>query len=383
MAGRDGKSFLASDGQEACSMDTALDWLLSAATRAPSGDNLQPWRFEVDAAAGRVTFFVDPRRDPSPMNAGQRYSRVALGAALENLLRTARLNGWEARLEEPPPPALTAVRVLADPADSRQVDPVIADRVTNRRPYDGRAVPEDVLEGLKTQAPALGGVTTHWVVGRERLAALADLIGRADATIFGEPSMRRAFLSNIRFDAPGGAEVEEGLSLASLELSGADRLGLKVMPWLPNWLLRYGGGLRAFAARARALVTSAAGLCLVTAPDRLPATDLAVGRAMQRAWLALTARGLAAQPMMSLPVLENALDNGTPALIESLGRGHVTALLAECRNLTPEVGEGQLAYLLRFGYAPPVSGRTGRLPLAAVVRPASGAAAAEEKCSPA
>src|SRR5262249_30330288 len=152
---------------------------LSAAIRAPSGDNMQPWRFEVDSGAGRIAFFVDPARDPSPMNAGQRMSRVALGAALENLLRTAGLNGWEARLEGPAPPALAAIHVVAVPADSRQVERVIADRVTNRRPYDGRPVAEDVLGRVKAETPSLDGVTTHWVVDRQRLAALADLVGRA------------------------------------------------------------------------------------------------------------------------------------------------------------------------------------------------------------
>jgi hypothetical protein len=240
--------------------------------------------------------------------------------------------------------------------------------VTNRRPYDGRPVPDDVLARLKERTPPLEGTATAWVVGRERLGPLADLIGRADALMFGESSMRRAFLHNVRFDAPPGAEVEEGLSLASLELSAGDRIGLKLMRRTPNWLLHLGGGLRVFATKARALVASAAGLCLVAAPDRLPATDLAVGRAMQRAWLAMTAEGLAVQPMMSLPVLENALDNGSPDVIASLGRDRVEGLLAEMRLLVPEMGDGRLAYLMRVGFAPAVSGRTGRRPLAAVVR---------------
>jgi hypothetical protein len=118
-------------------------------------------------------------------------------------------------------------------------------------------------------------------------------------------------------------------------------------------------------------VESAAGLSLVIAPDRLPPTDLTEGRAMQRTWLALTAEGIAVQPMMSLPVLENALDNGPPELVESLGREKVVGLLDELKRLAPDVGTGRLAYLMRFGYAQPVSGRTGRRPVSAVVREAA------------
>jgi nitroreductase len=349
-------------------MNDALERLLSAAIRAPSGDNTQPWRFEVESGAGRVVFLVDETRDPSPMNSGQRMARIAVGAALETFLRTAGRSGWEVRLETPVPPAVAVVHVQVPPGAGVEAEKAVADRVTNRRAYDGRPVPDDVLARLKSQAPPLEGVTTHWVVGRERLEPLADLIGRSDATMFGEATMRRAFLHNVRFDAPPDATVEEGLSLDSLELSAKDRKGLKLMPWMPSWLLRLAGGLRLFAETARRLITSASGLCLVVAPDRVVATDLTVGRAMQRAWLALTAEGLAVQPMMSLPVLDNALEHGTPELVASLGREKVEGLLAELRRLAPEVGDGRLAYLMRFGYAPAPSGRTGRLPLPAVVK---------------
>jgi hypothetical protein len=348
-------------------MNAALECLLNAAMRAPSGDNTQPWRFEADDGAGRIAFYVDERRDPSPMNAGQRMSRIAVGAALENVLRTAALNGWPAELEPPPPPAVAVVRIPAGPHDTPRPEPAIADRVTNRRTYDGRPVPDEVLARLKSQTPPLDRVTTHWIVDRERLTRLAELIGRADATMFGDGSMRRAFLANVRFDAPPEAEVEEGLSLGSLELSRGELVGLKVMRRLPQWLVRL-GGLRALAEKARRVVESASGLSLVAAPDRLPATDTLVGRAMQRAWLALTGEGLAVQPMMSVAILENALDYGTPELIASLDRERLSALVGEFRRLAPELGDGRLGYLMRFGHAAPPTARTGRLPIGQSLR---------------
>jgi hypothetical protein len=89
---------------------------------------------------------------------------------------------------------------------------------------------------------------------------------------------------------------------------------------------------------------------------------------VQRAWLALTEGGLAAQPMMSLPVLENVLENADPVVVAAVGREKVAALLAEFRSLLPELGGRRPAWVMRFGYAPPPSGRTGRLPPAVVVR---------------
>lgn len=347
-------------------MNGPFEPLLSAAVRAPSGDNTQPWRFVVDADAGTIALEVDATRDPSPMNANQRMARIAAGAALENLLRAAGGRGWDVAWERGEKPALAKVRLAGGDGTASRVEDSIAARVTNRRLYDGRPMPSGLLDGLARETPELEGVTTHWVVGADRLAALAPLIGRADALMFGEPSMRRAFLSKVRFDAAPDEAVAEGLSLASLELGAADRLALRLMTHAPDWLLELGGAPGVFASKARRLVTSASGLCLVAAPDDVEATDLIVGRAMQRAWLVLTSRGLAAQPMMSLPVLENALEHGDGALREALGADRVAALGDEFRALTPEVGGRRPAFLLRFGFAEAPSGRTGRLPLSEV-----------------
>ncbi|HZU34496.1 MAG TPA: hypothetical protein VFA18_01235, partial [Gemmataceae bacterium] len=285
-------------------MKPVLTFLLDAAVRAPSGDNTQPWRFQVDEDASCISFLLDEARDPSPMNAGQRMARIAVGAALENVIHTATAKGWQVELAAPSPPALAAVRVVCANQVTSEVDPTVAARLTNRRPYDCQPVPPAVLQRLMAKTPPMDGVDTHWIVDRQRLAVLACLIGRADGLMFGERHMRHAFLRNIRFDAPPAAEVEEGLSLASLELPSKSIFALRMLRWLPGWVLRSFGGLRAFASNAQRLVDSASGLCMITAPDDRCSTDLTVGRAMARAWLSLTTEGMSAQPMMSLVVLD-------------------------------------------------------------------------------
>lgn len=345
-----------------------LETLLNAAVRAPSGDNTQPWTFQVDADAGSIALVVDPTRDPSPMNAGQRMARIAVGAALENMLVTAARNGWKAEAGPATPPALAVLTLADSKASAGSLDPAIGARVSNRRVFDGRPVAPDILQRLAAAGPALDGVRTLWLTERERTVGLAEVISRADALMFGERTMRQAFLGNVRFDAAATAEVDEGLSLASLELAAADRVALRLMRKAPHWLVQYGGPLRAIAGHARRLVTSAAGLCLVAAADDSAATDVLVGRALQRAWLALTAAGLAVQPMMSLPVLDNALTHGGAALGLALGRDRVLALGRQFRKLVPELAADRPAALLRFGYAAPPSGRTGRRTLESVCR---------------
>jgi nitroreductase len=299
-------------------------------------------------------------------------SRIAVGAAVENFLQTAERAGWTVRQLAPSASALATLAWEGDlPENLREVPPEIFQRVTNRRPYGDRPVADETLDELRRRTPEIAGVTTHWIANRDQITAWAEVISEADARMFGEPSMRAAFLSKVRFDAPVTAEVDQGLCLASLEISAPQRTALRLMRIMPDWLLKLGGARRVFAAAARKLVTHSAGLCVVAAPDESHASDLLVGRAMQRAWLALAAHGLAAQPMMSLMVLDNALQHGSDRLIACLGRQNLERLKRKTLDLLPGIAASRPAFLLRFGYAAAPSARTGRLPLAASVKETS------------
>ncbi len=347
-------------------MEAAIDSILGAARSAPSGDNTQPVRFVVDFEARTIALILDPTRDPSPMNAGQRMARMAAGAALENLIRAAEARGLTPHLVPGPGPgpSLAVVRLEGSSSDPAGDPPAARPpRVTNRRAYDGLAVDPSTLGRLVDACPPVGGATTHWIVGDDRIVAFADLVGRADGVMFGEPTMRRAFLGSVRFDQPPGAEAAEGLPLDALELGGSDRLALRAVRRTPDWMLKLGGTARIFAQKSRRLVASSSGLCLVVAPDGSEAADLAVGRALQRSWVALADEGLATQPMMSPLVLENAEVNGDDALRCRLGPDRLRALRATLRAIAPEIGDGRPAWLLRFGHAPGPTGRTGRLPI--------------------
>ena len=345
-----------------------MELILAAARLAPSGDNTQPVRYSVDEDGRTIRLILDPTRDPSPMNAGQRMARLAAGASLENLIRTAERLGLGVEVGPSDGENLAVVRLDGSATQGVKAEESLSSRVTNRRSYDGRPVPPETLDRLSRSTPSIGGVTTHWIVGNERIEAFADLIGEADATMFGEPSMRRAFLSQVRFDEPADSAVEEGLSLGSLELGPADRLALRAMRRMPDRLLKVGGVEGVFAKKARQLVRSASGLCLVVAPDGSEATDVLAGRALQSAWLSLAAEGLATQPMMSLLVLENVAERGDPGLIDALGRDKLAGLRDRFRTLAPEIAGRRPAWLLRYGQAAPPTGRTGRLSVEAVVQ---------------
>lgn len=333
--------------------------LLAAAAQAPSGDNTQPWRFHVDRGADAVAIAVDPERDRSPMNAGQRMARIACGAALENLVQSARARGIAADIAVADGRA--TVRLRRDGV--ARADAPSPARVTNRRTYDGRQLPDSSLVELTRMTLPSEGVTTRWIADRRRLPDLAAAIGRADALMFSRPAMRHAFLAQVRFASEGAAPPDDGLPLGCLEVGRWEARGMRLMGAMPQALFVAAGSSAVFAAKARALVGSASALCVVSSTGRGVDDDVAVGRAMQRAWLAVSRIGACAQPMMSLAVIANLLEHGDAAAVADLGARRARRLLDGFTALVPELGAERPAAILRIGFAPAPSARTGRRPM--------------------
>ncbi|MDI5975914.1 Acg family FMN-binding oxidoreductase [Amycolatopsis magusensis] len=145
---------------------TELDQALTAATRAPSPHNTQPWRFEVDG--DRVELWLDHDRVLTVADPDAREARLSCGAALFNLRLSLRVNGKEPRvrlLPEPGSPDLLAeIRIdgvrRSTPAE-RELAEAVFHRHTNRRPFLDQQVPRGLQAALNTAALTEGGQLEH------------------------------------------------------------------------------------------------------------------------------------------------------------------------------------------------------------------------------
>lgn len=330
-----------------------VERILDAARIAPSHDNMQPWRFFVEGET--VSFFVDHERDRSPANGDGRMARLAVGAALECALLRAGRMGATVRHLPPRPGALVTVSFTA-PKRVPEPDKALVRRATNRRLYDGRPLDDATFTWLTEATGPLESTRTHWF-GRERVRTLGPIVEAGETLFFEDAGLREAALRAVHFDVRDKEEVTQGQSLGSLELSAAERLTLDSLRHATSNRPPVAGTFQKLGARARRLVESASGICVVAALGTDPAADVAAGRSMQRAWLALTRRGLVAQPMMAIPALEAALER-------MADRDRATAAVASLLGAFPSVDKGaRIAVLMRVGWAPPPTSIVRRLPL--------------------
>ncbi|MGO9457957.1 MAG: Rv1355c family protein [Acidimicrobiales bacterium] len=340
--------------------------VVHAATRAPSGGNAQPWRFEL---AGDVLSFELDRSKTSFMDVRWRGSYVALGAALFNARVAASAVGRLGPVELfPEGPGSDVVAQLAlesgsDPALS-ELYPAVLDRCANRQKGVPGPVDLSVTARLAEAARTEGGLL-HLVTGHDRLQECAEILGDTERIRFLVSHLHREMVGELRF---AGEDVSTGIDVRSLELGEADQATLEVirredvMALLSSW-----DGGKVLGNNARGAVLSSSALAVVTVGDASPSAYVRGGAAVERLWVEAQRSGLAVQPVS--PVFVFAVQQ---ADFDELGgesrADELRALSRRFRDVVDIPDTTEMALVVRLSHAPPPSVRSLRLPVDDVLR---------------
>lgn len=349
-----------------------MEGLLERARWAPSGDNTQPWRFEL-LGADRVAIHGFDTRDEVVYDFDGRPSQLAHGALLETLRLAASAQGlraeWTIRpgcSEETP---IYDVVLVPDPV--LRPDPLeafIESRVVQRRPM--RVTP---LDPAGREALALA-------VGPEfRLRFFEGFDGRWEVAKLLWHSAR------IRLTMPEALEVHRSIIEWGARYSddripdqavGVDLVTAHLMRWvMQSWsrvdfFNRY--LLGTVAPRIQLDVLPALGcaahvLMTPVRPLRELGDFVAAGAAMQRLWLAAEAVGMHLQPEMTPVIFRWYVQAGRslsphPGIDAAAG-----AIARRFEALTGAGPEDQFAFFCRVGASASPHSRSLRKALRALL----------------
>jgi nitroreductase len=152
--------------------------VLTAATRAPSVYNCQPWRWRADPGSG-IDLFADPDRRLPATDPDGRDQLLSCGAALHHLVAAMAGAGWSAEVTRLPDPENIHHLAHIDPQGASpapelaRLAEAIPHRRTDRRRFGPEPVETALLDTLAEQA-APYQAHAHVVTGtaRERLIAI-------------------------------------------------------------------------------------------------------------------------------------------------------------------------------------------------------------------
>lgn len=343
--------------------------LVAIASRAPSGGNMQPWRWLL--RGGRLHLFHDRSRSEGLTDFRGLAATASLGAALESLRMAAQARGIHLAISRfpGPPDLLAVVERLADGADGDEprwredLAPLLGARHTNRKSAVRQTLEPTVFESMRAAANSIAGADLHFIDDDEGIAEVGELVGAADRLRMLHGGLHREMYGELRWTADDAETTRDGIFVDSLELSPSDRTGLllcrrhEALAFLGT--LAAGRGLPKMAIKA---FTSVSAVGLLTVPSATASDFLRGGQAMQRMWLVAHALGIALCPMTVLSYMFARLHAG--------GEGLDPPTIAELRHLWPlyaqlfpvTAGTGQVL-LFRLTRADPPSVESLRRPV--------------------
>lgn len=179
---------------KASSEARALVRATSAALRAPSVFNTQPWRWRVADSVARL--YADRSRQLSSVDSAGRLLTVSCGVALHHATTALAADGHVVEVRRIPdladPDLLAEVRVAGevepDPRAVRMLGAITV-RHTDRRPFSEQPVPAVALERLRLAAER-HGVYLH-ILRPDQVVVLAAAASRAAEVELTDPAYRK------------------------------------------------------------------------------------------------------------------------------------------------------------------------------------------------
>ncbi len=351
--------------------------VLELARWAPSGDNGQPWRFEI---RGRDEFVIHrERRDAADIYDLQGHaSDLALGALVETAAIAATTVGAQAviRLESPSSIAVRLVDDSASPADP--LTACIVERVVNRRRL--QTTPLTPVERAELESALGDGMSVIWLEG---------LRARARATRLWFATTR------LRLELPEAFETHRRAIDWSVSTSPdripEEALGLDVVTRrMMRWAMQSWGRMRiAHALGARSLLARVemdilpglfCGAHFVLVAERHPKTAderIAAGRALQRFWLTATRLGLFMQPQYAPIAFRDYVRDGVAFSSAPHAADRAQALTRRLADLMAPIDAERAVFFGRIGHGTAPRSRSLRRSLDSLIEPSRVASSAE------
>jgi hypothetical protein len=342
--------------------------ILDLARWAPSGDNTQPFRFEILDANHVVVHGFDTR-DHCVYDLDGHPSQISLGALLETASIAASSHGMQMtatrRLHMADNKPTFDLTFTASPDIS--ADPLaaaITKRSVQRRPFQTRPLSTHEKQTLENCLPS--GYRLHWIEGAPGRWRTARLMFSSAKLRLTTPEAYEVHRDIIEWDCQFSTTKVPDQAL------GVDAVTARVMRFvMKSWdrvvfFNRYFAGTIAPRLQMDLLPSLACAAHYVLYASK-PAASIddyvAAGRAMQRLWLTTTHLGLLMQPEVTpLVFTRYARDARQFSVVDGSGSA-AKEIKVGFEQLVGQTVANQAVYMGRIGAGPQPLSRSLRRPL--------------------
>ncbi|MFN3404176.1 MAG: Rv1355c family protein [Cytophagaceae bacterium] len=354
-----------------------LNEIIKAAGMAPSGANIQPWRWIYDNK--NLYLFFDDVYSAGLLDCGNTISFASLGAAVENLVLKAHEKGLEVLQEKPvlkKDTQLVAVfhffktipSSLKDRLEKHVCDnlvKVIPDRLTNRNIRKRQPIAKDKLKLLQEAARTVPGAEMKLIDDEKTLQLLGEVTAKMDRIRVMHEGGHKDFRAEIRWTREEALQACNGVDLmGTVDLTQTELAGWRiakswpVIKLLNDW--RVGSGLEKIQ---RKNVAGATALGLLTVPSFSCDTFYDGGRAMERVWLKATELNISVHPASLSTLIWNTLMYNEEDVFPDYMREEARQLRKQFEEILSLQDKRADVILFRFFISDPPKERAVRYPI--------------------
>ncbi len=337
--------------------------IIEAGIHAPSGENCQPWRFEV-RGDGELALYNIPERDDSLYSWGQRASYFAHGALLENMHIAALHYGFDARFVLfPEGHESDRVALIQFTGREPKAEPLfesIFKRTTNRKPYKKVDITDETKKWL-TDGVADDGVKIILTTDKGAIKTVANAAASNERVIFENKLMHGFFFNHINWTKQEDDEKSIGFYIDTLELPPPVKVLFKLFRrWPVMRVLGVVGFPRFVALGNGQLYASGSLVGAIVIDDETPEHFVQAGMTAQRIWLNTTKLGLSFQPLAGLIYLFLRVKHGDLAAFE---HRHIHLMQKGYTSMQKALGveNKTIAFMFRIGDGGEPTARATRL----------------------
>jgi hypothetical protein len=352
--------------------------LVTAATMAPSGANIQPWRWIYKNKS--LYLFRDDVYTAGLLDCKNTTTITGLGAAAENLVLKAHELKLEIIVETLPDldckSKLIAVFRFFDKVYPQYVDQfeqhvcdelvdTIPHRLTNRNIVERKIIERSRLEKLCTLARTIKGADLMIIDDEKQMDEIGEVTARVDRMRIMHKGGHDDFHAEVRWNEEEVKKTLNGVDLlGTVDLTPTELAGWKmVKEWpvvqhLNEWKL--GAGLEKIQ---RKNIASASALGLLTVPRFSNYDFFMGGRALERVWLAANKDNIAVHTAsLSTLIFNTLLYADNPGFTKYMEK-EALELRKKFEDLFSIDSNRVDVLLLRFLIAPPPKRKSVRYPI--------------------
>jgi len=341
--------------------------ILNLARWTPSGDNTQPWRFEI-IDDYRIVVHIQYAQEMVVYDLYGQNTLLAIGALLQTMELAATSEGFQmhAQRRQHAQGKLHAIDISFSLDQAIQVDSLVFEiprRAVQRRPLSMRPLTHSQKQSL--QQAAGKHYTIHWMESLLQRLQMTKLILQTTRIRLRIPEAYPVHKSIIEWNAQYSLDRIPDAAL------GPGRINLKIMrSVLSSWgrvqfLNHYIGAAWSTSIQLDGWTALSCGAHMIILRNQKPQTEddfIDSGKASERVWLAATKLNLWQQPEMALPTFARYASENVPftTLIDQRQEAAKVRL-----KLGDIVGTDtdRVVWVGRVGFGPAPVSRALRLPL--------------------